>query len=162
MGSHTHGRPTDQSLASQNLWRPATNPPAVSSHALLVFGLLLGIVLTVAVGVDAHNRGRSGLLWGLLTFLTGVIGAFIYALVVLTGDGADADEGSDTRRVCSNCSAAHTGAPDYCSDCGEPLGADDDAPVASILRSGSQGYCGNCKSEVPLDADTCSNCGALL
>lgn len=134
----------------------------MSGHALLVIGLLIGIVLTIAVGVDAHNRGRSGLLWGFLTFFTGIIGAFVYALVVLTGDGSDDDGDSDAVRVCQNCSATHDGTPAYCSDCGEPLDEADDRPVASVLRSGSQGYCGNCTSRVDPDADSCPSCGAVL
>lgn len=133
----------------------------MSSHALLAVGLLLGVVLTVAVGVDAHNRGRSGFLWGLLTFVTGLVGAFFYALVVLTGDGAT-DDDPDTVRYCAACEAAHTGTPQFCSDCGESLGTDDDRAVASVLRSGADGYCSNCKSKVGLDAETCSNCGAVL
>jgi RNA polymerase subunit RPABC4/transcription elongation factor Spt4 len=134
----------------------------VSSHALLVIGLLLGIVLTIVVGADAHSRGRSGFLWGFLTFFTGLVGAFVYALVVLTGDGAEDDGDPDVVRVCRNCSAAHEGTPAYCSDCGEPLDEADDRPVASVLRSGSRGYCGNCRSQVDLDADDCPNCGAVL
>lgn len=135
----------------------------MSSHALLVFWLLFGVALTVGVGVHAHNRGRSGFIWGLLTLFTGLIGAFIYVLVVLTGDGAQVeDEDPDHRRVCPNCSATHTGQPDYCSACGEALGADDDKPTGSVLRSGSQGYCSNCKGKVELDAETCGHCGALL
>lgn len=137
----------------------------MSSHALLVIGLLVGLVLTVAVGVDAHRRGRSGFLWGLLTFFTGVVGAFVYALVVLTGDGGKSGSGegeTDAVRVCPNCSATHAGTPDYCSDCGEPLDADDDASVATVLRSGSRGYCSDCKGRVDLDADRCPNCGAVF
>ncbi|WP_372912385.1 zinc ribbon domain-containing protein [Salinigranum sp.] len=133
----------------------------MSSHALLAFGLLLGVVLTVTVGVDAHNRGRSGFLWGLLTLFTGLVGAFFYALVVLTGDGAT-DDGPDTVRYCSACATAHMGTPAFCSDCGESLGTDEDRAVASVLRSGADGYCSNCKSKVGLDAETCSNCGAVL
>lgn len=133
----------------------------MSNHALLLFGLLLGIGLTVAVGIDAHNRGRSGFVWGLLTFFTGLLGAFIYALVVLTDDGTDRADVDEVRR-CSNCSATHPGSPDYCSECGEPLGSDDDTPVATVLRSGSQGYCSNCKARVNFDAETCSDCGATF
>ena len=140
-----------------------TTVRVMSSHALLVFWLLFGITLTVGVGVHAHNRGRSGFIWGLLTLFTGIIGAFIYVLVVLTGDGAHVEgEDPDHRRVCQNCSATHTGQPEYCSGCGEALGADDDKPTGSVLRSGSQGYCSNCKGKVELDAETCGHCGALL
>jgi len=135
----------------------------MSAHALLVFWLLFGVALTVGVGVHAHNRGRSGFIWGLLTLFTGLIGAFIYVLVVLTGDGAQAaDEDPDHRRVCPNCSTAHAGQPEYCSECGEALGSDDDRPTGSVLRSGSQGYCSNCKGQVELDAEACRQCGALL
>jgi len=135
----------------------------MSAHALLVFWLLFGVALTVGVGVHAHNRGRSGFIWGLLTLFTGLIGAFVYVLVVLTGDGAsDADEDPDHRRVCPNCATAHTGQPEYCSACGEALESDDDKPTGSVLRSGSQGYCSNCKGKVELDAETCRHCGALL
>lgn len=149
---------------SENISAHEGSTSAVSSHALLVFGFLFGIALTIGVGVHAHNRGRSGFLWGLLTFFTGIIGAFIYLLVTLTSDGDDTgDDGrSDVRRVCPACSSVHAGEPNYCEECGEALGPDDDRPDSTILRSGSQGYCSNCKGEVKFDADTCPNCGALL
>ena len=119
----------------------------MSSHALLISWFFFGVVLTVGVGVHANNRGRSGFIWGLLTLLTGVIGAFVYSLVILTGDGAPNEEDPDHRRVCPNCSATHTGRPEYCNACGEALGSDDDKPTGTILRTGSQGYCSNCKKK---------------
>lgn len=132
----------------------------MSNHALLVLGLVVGLTMTIAVGFDAHSRGRNGVLWGLLTFFTGLLGAFVYALVLLTQAGADDDP--ETVRTCAACGATNAGTPEYCSDCGEPLTDGDDAPVASIIRSGSKGYCSNCQSEVGLDADACANCGAVL
>lgn len=135
----------------------------MTSHALLALGVLVGMLLTVGVGVDAHNRGRSWVLWGMLTFFTGLVGAVIYGLVVLAGgDSSGGGDDADTVRYCPNCSTTHPGTPNFCSDCGEPLDADDDRPVATILRSGSRGYCRNCTSAVGLDADTCPNCGAVF
>jgi hypothetical protein len=131
----------------------------MSSHAALLIWLLLGLVLTVAVGVDAHNRGRSGFLWGLLTFFTGIVGAFVYVLVLLSGDDS---EDPESVRICPNCSATHSGTPEYCSDCGEALDRDDDAPTATVVRSGPRGYCSHCNTPVGLDAEACPGCGARL
>lgn len=132
----------------------------MANEALLVFGLAVGILLAVAVGIDANNRDRSGLAWGLLTFFTGLIGAFIYVLVLLMAAGSEDDP--DVVRVCSNCSEAHDGAPAYCSNCGEALSQDDQAPTASIIMSGERAYCSNCNSQVDVDANACSGCGAVL
>jgi hypothetical protein len=133
----------------------------MANEALLVFGLLFGLLLTGIVAVDAANRNRSALIWGMATFFTGVLGAFVYALVVLTGDGAESGD-PDVVRTCSACGTGHEGTPNYCRECGEPMDDADDRPVATVLRSGSDGYCSNCKSEVGLSADACSDCGALL
>jgi hypothetical protein len=118
-------------------------------------------ILAVGVGVHAANRDRSAFLWGLVTFFTGLLGAFVYALVLASAAQSD-DDASDEVRVCPSCSARHTGSPAHCPDCGDPLSDDDEATVASVLRSGSQGYCSNCKSQVDLDADACANCGSVF
>jgi RNA polymerase subunit RPABC4/transcription elongation factor Spt4 len=121
---------------------------------------LFWIAIAVAVGVHAAGRDRSPFLWGFVTVLTGLLGVLIYCLVLL--NDADAPDGEEVVRVCSACEAVHEGLPDYCPDCGEPLDDDDATTVGSVLRSGSQGYCSECKSRVPLDADRCSSCGAVL
>jgi RNA polymerase subunit RPABC4/transcription elongation factor Spt4 len=134
----------------------------VSSHVLAVVAILFWTGLSVAVGVHAINRDRSGLLWGALTLVTGLVGLLIYAVVA--GTAADEVGGGDPerRRRCPACSASHDDAPDYCPDCGEPLDEGDDVVVARLLRSGSRGYCSNCKERVDLAADDCPNCGAVF
>jgi DNA-directed RNA polymerase subunit RPC12/RpoP len=134
----------------------------VSSHVLVVVSLLFWIVLSVAVGIHASDRGRSGFLWAIVTAFTGLIGLLIYALVL--GNAADqvTDDDPEQFRRCPACSTRHDGSPNYCSNCGEPLDEDDDVVVARLLRSGSRGYCSNCKSQVDLDADDCPDCGAVL
>lgn len=128
----------------------------MASHLYVL--LILWTMIAVGVGVHATNRGRNGFLWGLITVFTGLIGLGIYAVVL----ASTAEDEPDTIRVCSSCGARREGRPDYCPDCGEPLGADDETVTASILRSGSQGYCSNCKSEVGLGDDACSSCGAVF
>jgi len=131
----------------------------MASHLYIL--LILWTMIAIGVGVHATNRGRNGFLWGLLTVFTGLLGVGIYAVVLASAADADSDE-PDTVRVCSSCGARQYGRPDYCSDCGEPLGEVDETITASILRSGSQGYCSNCKSKVGLDDDACSSCGAVF
>lgn len=135
----------------------------MSSHGLaLVVALLVWTALSVAVGIHAMDRDRSGFLWGLLTFFTGLIGLLIYAVVA--GSAADTvdDDEPERRRRCPACATSHDGTPNYCGECGEPLDETDDVVAARILRSGSRGYCSNCKSRVALDADRCSDCGAMF
>jgi len=134
----------------------------VSSHVVVFFAILFWTALAVGVGIHAMDRGRSGFLWGLLTFFTGLVGLLVYAVVV--GTAADTVDDDDAERVrrCPECSASHEGSPNYCADCGEPLDEDDDVVRARVLRSGSRGYCSNCKSQVGLDADDCTNCGAVF
>jgi RNA polymerase subunit RPABC4/transcription elongation factor Spt4 len=132
----------------------------VSGHALAVVVILFWTGISVAVGVHAINRDRSGFLWGGLTFVTGLIGLLVYAVVAGTAAEEVDDDDPERRRRCPACSASHDDAPDYCPDCGEPLDEDDDVVVARLLRSGSRAYCSNCKERVDLDADDCPNCGA--
>jgi len=140
----------------------------MSSHAFVALVVLLfWTSVAAAVGIHASSRGRSGFVWGLVTFLTGLIGVGVYLLALLVTDDPpddrDGDSDDATRvRVCPTCSTSHEGAPNYCSACGESLDEDDDVVVARILRSGSRGYCSNCKSQVGLDADACADCGAVF
>jgi membrane protease subunit (stomatin/prohibitin family) len=140
----------------------------MSSHAsVALVVLLLWTTVAVAVGIHASSRGRSGFVWGFVAFLMGLVGVVVYLLALLITDDPptdqdDRDDDTRQRRVCPECSTGHEGSPNYCSECGEPLDADDNVVVARVLRSGSRGYCSNCKSRVGLDADACADCGAVF
>jgi hypothetical protein len=97
-------------------------------------------LLAVGVGVHAGNRDPSGFVWGLVTFLTGLLGVFVYLLVLLTEDSGGEDE--ETIRVCPACSARLTGSPAYCPDCGEPLGDDtfENVNTTSELRAAAERF----------------------
>jgi len=134
----------------------------MAGEVLAVVVLLFWTALAVGVGIHAMDRGRSGFLWGLLTFFTGLVGLLIYAVVAGTAADTVDDDDPDRFRRCPACSTRHEGEPNYCSECGDPLDEDDDVVVARILRSGSRGYCSSCKSQVDLGADDCTNCGAVF
>lgn len=135
----------------------------MSSHALLLtIAGFAWVVIATGVGVHAMNRGRSGFLWGLLTFFTGVLGLLAYALVAGTAANEVTDDDADRYRRCPACATRHDGEPNYCAECGESLDETDDVVTARLLRSGSRRYCSNCKSRVDRDADTCPDCGAVF
>jgi hypothetical protein len=128
---------------------------------------LLWVTVAVAVGIHASSRGRSGFVWGFVTFLLGLVGVVVYLLALLITDDppqtrTKAEPTTPRVRVCPACSTSHEASPNYCSACGEALDGDDDVVVTRILRSGSRGYCSNCKSRVALDADGCPDCGAVF
>lgn len=130
----------------------------MSAHFFV--GAMLWLVVAVAVGVHAMDRGRSGFFWGISTVITGVIGLVVY-IVVIADELDDPDRG-ETVVVCSNCAARHDESPDYCSDCGEPLGEEDETSTAGIVRSGPAAYCGRCNARVEFGADECPNCGSVF
>ncbi|WP_276270880.1 zinc ribbon domain-containing protein [Haloarcula litorea] len=138
----------------------------MSSHglALLVFALLWGMI-AFAVAIDAGRRGRSGGVWGVVTFLGGIFGLAVYGIVLLTTDDpGDDDSGTDTDgvRICPECGEHHDDAPNFCGECGAELGPEDDHVEARILKTGSRRYCGNCKSRIGRDADACPECPAVF
>ena len=55
----------------------------MSSHALLLVVALCWITVAAAVGIHASGRGRSGFVWGLVTFLLGIFGIVVYLLALL-------------------------------------------------------------------------------
>lgn len=122
-----------------------------------------------AVSIDASGRGRHAGFWAVLTLLTGLFGAILYGLVVLTTDdgpgdvsGPEAEPEPETVRVCPDCSSEHGDAPDHCEECGAELGPGDDHPVGRRLMTGSRRYCSNCRSEVDVGANACPSCGAVF
>jgi hypothetical protein len=133
----------------------------MSSHALLVLGILFWTGSAIAVGIHAFERDRFGFLWAALVLITGLVGLLIYAVVA--GTAADkVDDDDAQRRHCPACGTDHEGSPNYCPECGEPLDDGDDVATARVLRSGSRGYCSNCKSRVALDAANCPDCSAVF
>jgi len=141
----------------------------MSSHGVLfaIFAVVWGMV-AFAVSIDASRRDRNGGFWALLTFLTGLFGAILYGLVVLTtndptGDRESSDErDSELVRICPTCSSKYDTAQNYCGECGAELGPEDESPVGRRLKTGSKRYCSNCKSEVGRTASACPNCGAVF
>ena len=139
----------------------------MSAH--LYFALFLWTVIAAGVGVHASRRGRSGVLWGVLTFFTGLIGVVVY-LVVLVGELDDRDrdkerpgEGRDgSVVVCPNCDARHAGSPKHCSECGERIEEENERRTASIVRSGPRAYCGNCNARVEFGVDECPDCHSVF
>jgi hypothetical protein len=147
-------------------FEPACRALRVSSHALLFVVALFWITVAAAVGIHASGRGRSGFVWGFVTFILGIFGVVVYLLTLLITDDppddADGDDGPDRFRRCPECATRHDGTPNYCAECGEPLDERHDVVDARLLRSGSRGYCSNCKTQVDLDADGCPACGAVF
>ena len=125
----------------------------MSGHLVLL--AVVWMVLAVVVGFHASNRGRSGFLWGTFTFFAGIFGVVVYLLVVL-------NEFDDPERACPECSTKYTGAPAYCSNCGEPIDAEEKTRVAQKIRSGPRTYCSDCNSRVGFDADRCPSCGGIF
>ncbi|WP_424000384.1 zinc ribbon domain-containing protein [Haloarcula salina] len=125
-------------------------------------------MVAFAIGIDASRRGRHSGLWAVLTFVTGLFGAVLYGVVVLTtsdpSDGGQSDDETDSAvvRVCPSCSSQCDAAQNYCGECGAELGPEDEYPVGRRLKSGSKQYCSNCKSEIDREANTCPNCGAVF
>ncbi|MDT3436087.1 zinc ribbon domain-containing protein [Haloarcula sp. 1CSR25-25] len=125
-------------------------------------------MVAFAVGLDASGRDRNGGFWAVLTLLTGLFGAVLYGLVVLTtNDPTDDRESDDERdsglvRVCPACSSKCDTAQNYCGECGAELGPEDESPVGRRLKTGSKRYCSNCKSEVNHTASACPSCGAVF
>ena len=141
----------------------------MSSHVVLfvMFAFVWGMV-AFAVGIDASRRDRNGGFWAVLTILTGLFGAVLYGLVVLTtSDPSDDRESGDERdsglvRVCPTCSSKCDTAQNYCGECGAELGPEDESPVGRRLKTGSKRYCSNCKSEVGRTARACPSCEAVF
>ena len=147
-------------------FEPACRALRVSSHALLLVVALCWITVAAAVGIHASGRGRSGFVWGLVTFLLGIFGVVVYLLALLLTDDpptdADGNDAPDRFRRCPECATRHDGTPNYCAECGEPLDEGNDVVDARLLRSGSRGYCSNCKAQIDLDADGRPDCGAAF
>lgn len=94
---------------------------------------LISIALAIWVGVDANRKGQSALLWGGLTFFTGIVGLIVYLIV----SPALAARNGTAR------SSLSTAAP--------PV-----APPASHVT------CGSCQAQVQADFKVCPYCGSAL
>jgi len=78
--------------ASVVLFGRSNGTAGMAGHAVLILlGVLSWLTVSIAVGVDAIRRGRTGGVWGITVFLLGPIGLFLYVLVILTA-GASIDE----------------------------------------------------------------------
>ena len=121
---------------------------------LNVFGLgfLIQLGLAVWVGVDAHRRGTSGLLWGLLVFFTSVVGLLVYAIVctgaLVPRDGEAAAVPASTAggASCPECAREVRAEFQHCPGCGASLSS----------------TCGSCGRVTEPDWKVCAYCGTSL
>lgn len=140
-------------------------PSHVVSFVLVAF--VWGL-MAFAIGIDASRRRRHSGFWAVLTFFTGLFGAILYGLVVLTTSdpadegGSDEETDSGLVRICPTCSSRYDASQNYCGECGAELGPEDEHPVGRRLKTGSTRYCSNCKSEVGRTASDCPSCGAVF
>lgn len=137
----------------------------MSNHLVLI--ALLWAAVAFAVSIDASRRRRHGSFWAAVTFFTGLFGAILYVLVVLTtsdppDDGSSRDEEPEMVRVCPDCSSKHVDSQNDCDECGAELGPEDEHPVGRRLMTGSRRYCSNCHSEVDREANACASCSAVF
>lgn len=134
---------------------------------VILLAFIWGMV-AFAVAIDASRRGRHAGFWAVLTFLTGLFGAILYGLVILTtkdptgGGGSEDNAEPEMIRVCPTCSSECDISQDYCDECGDELGPDDEYPVGRRLKTGSKRYCSNCKSKINRKANRCPSCGAVF
>jgi len=159
-------------MAARCLTRPENTRQhdlrGMSSHvALFAMVAFVWGMVAFAVAIDASRRGRHGGVWAVVTFLTGLFGAILYGLVVVTtSDPKDEESDNETEaglvRVCPTCSSQFDASQNYCGECGAELGPEDESPVGRRLKTGSKRYCSNCKSEVGRTANACPSCGAVF
>lgn len=120
---------------------------------LILLAFVWGMI-AFAVAIDASGREQHAGFWAVLTFFTGLFGAILYGLVILTTSDSTGDAGSEDAmepemvRACPTCSSQCDVSQDYCDECGGELGPDDEYPVGRRLKTGSKRYCSNCKSKI--------------
>jgi RNA polymerase subunit RPABC4/transcription elongation factor Spt4 len=97
-------------------------------RGLFSIGFLINLVLAVWVWSDANRRGMQGVLWGLLVFVTSIVGLVVYLIVSsgsisqLNGNRSrEPQEGAASAGCCSRCRAALQPGFKVCPYCGEPL-----------------------------------------
>jgi RNA polymerase subunit RPABC4/transcription elongation factor Spt4 len=112
--------------------------------ALVGFSTLLHLGLAIWVGYDANRRGMSGLLWGLLVFLTSLVGLVVY-LLVAQGQG---DRGASSASVAA-------GDEPLCPTCREPLKSD----FKNCPKCGTRVACMECGRLMRGEWKVCPYCG---
>jgi len=97
--------------------------PGFPFYGLLSIWGLIQIGLAVWVGYDANRRGHHGPLWGLLVFVTGIVGLIVYLLVApQLGQKSNGLPFVGSVRHCPGCRQEVQ--PDFrlCPQCGTSLG----------------------------------------
>lgn len=126
-------------LALALIWMRACSNAHIALHgwpgALLFPGFrpylplsLMGLIqagLAVWVGLDARGRGLNGLLWGLLVFVTGIVGLLVYLIAgpAIQSGAAGATEAAapSPSAICPDCSGAVEADFKACPRCGRSL-----------------------------------------
>lgn len=117
-------------------------------------GGLIQLVLAAWVAVDAHRRGMSGFLWGILVFFTFIIGLIVYLIVTRAGPSPvpafpvspTAPPPAHSGTTCSQCQAPVQPEFRVCPFCGHSL------------RAG----CPKCGGPVASDWKVCPHCAGPL
>ena len=141
-------------VTSKGCWVPFSGNHYNSGWSNFFFGFLgfsgfIQLVLGVWVGVDAHKRGSNGYLWGLLVFVTPLIGLIVYLL--WAGDILESfSQNSATQATASSPPPSESA----CSNCGEQLGSG----FKVCPSCGTKTQCSNCGKAVQPNWKLCPYC----
>ena len=108
--------------------------------------LVCDVLLTIYVVQDAKRLGFSRVLWGVVVFLTTVLGLLIYLLYKQSKQYPELWQQSPRRvpgRACPNCHAVQNPANIYCAVCGAKM----------------EVRCGKCGAPLSPEAVFCPVCG---
>lgn len=122
-----------------------------------------GLIGGIATAYHASINNKS-ILWGGVVFVTGMVGIVFYAFS-LASDASSSSTSTvpDTPQVCDECGASNRQSNDYCGDCGERLGTDNELQEGtSKVRVDGQIQCGLCGAVVDESANSCQKCGRTL
>lgn len=121
---------------------------------------VLWVLLALIVGKHASNSGKSGIFWGITTFIFGILGLIVYA-ISLASAGNELSSGSGTRS-CPECGANNVYSANYCHNCSYEFSDEDTSEFIDKNKIGAKYYCANCDSVVEKSADRCPECGGVF
>jgi hypothetical protein len=134
------------------------------TFTLFSFGFLIQTALAIWVGIDANKRGMNGLLWGLLVFITFVVGLIVYLIVVAqpTQAAQAAPPGAPPPSV--GAAPSQPGAPDpaavRCDECGGSL--EPSFRTCPYCGAALGGRCPGCERPTRKDWKVCPYCSTAL
>ncbi len=126
---------------------------------IILFFIIIDVFIAIFVALKAKKNGQNPFFWGIFTFITPIIGIFVY-LILKTSWKSQVRSGNGF--YCLKCGLANDSSSINCKNCKSQLSQRMNSDPSFIQPFSKHKYCISCGAKNPPNNQFCGECGKQL